>query len=153
MVSNGIVVADDGKGQVIGNQSGLPNRAIEKQTVADQTEAMLSEAGNASRFQREIGDHVNRFLLCALVSESAKHIKASAMKMGQPVPMTMIVRGVLTSYRLAATDKYGPLAGPDLNIDGLSSLNATILRNEIERHSREKVKESEMRASNEKRLF
>ena len=145
MASNGIVVVDDGKGHVM-------NRVIETQTVKGQAQATRSEAAHVFPVQRELGDHVNRFLLCTLVSESAKRIKASAGKMGESLPMTMIVRGVLNSYRVAARDKYGPLAESEFDIDGLRSLNAIILRDEIERHSREKVKNSETRSSHERRL-
>jgi hypothetical protein len=95
---------------------------------------------------------VNRFLLCVLVSESAKRIKASAEKSGESLPMTMVVRGVLRAYRLAAKDKYGPLAEPDLDITGLMSLNEKVLRDEITRHSRDRVKNSETRLAHAERL-
>ena len=113
MGSNSVIAIDDGKSHV---------------------------AVNDYLAQREVGDHVNRFLLCALVSESAKRIKTSAGKMGETLPMTMIVRGVLSSYLRAAKDKYGPLAGPDLDIDGLRRLNAHVLSDEIARHSQERAK-------------
>jgi hypothetical protein len=76
------------------------------------------------------------------VNESAKRIKVRAEKMGESLPMSMIVRGVLCSYRLAAKDKHGPLAGPELDMDGLRRLNEDILRDEIKRHSRDRVKDN-----------
>ncbi|HEX8087510.1 MAG TPA: hypothetical protein VF762_01575, partial [Blastocatellia bacterium] len=101
---------------------------------------------------REAGDQVNRFLLCTLVSESAKRVKMKAEKSGESLPMTMVVRGVLRAYRLAAKDKYGPLSEPDLDIAGLMSLNDKVLRDEIARHSRERVHNSETRLAHAERL-
>jgi hypothetical protein len=128
MGSNSVIAIDDGKSHVAANRSKLPNRAI--------------DTANDYLAQREVGDHVNRFLLCALVSESAKRIKTSAGKMGETLPMTMIVRGVLSSYLRAAKDKYGPLAGSELDIDGLRRLNAHVLSDEIARPSQERAKNS-----------
>jgi hypothetical protein len=76
----------------------------------------------------------------------------SAEKSGESLPMTMVVRGVLRAYRLAAKDKYGPLAEPDLDITGLMSLNEKVLRDEIARHSRDRVKNSETRLAHAERL-
>jgi hypothetical protein len=100
---------------------------------------------------RREGDQINRFLLCALVNESSRQIKRSAQKAGATLPMTMIVRGVLRSYRLAATDEYGPLAGPGFDISGLRRLNDGILRCEIARHTRDSVKNSEARLAQAQR--
>jgi len=88
---------------------------------------------------------VNGFLLCTLISESAKRIKMSAERAGESLPMTMIVRAVLRSYRIAAKDKYGPLSDPELDIEGITLLNDKVLKDEIARHSRDRVKNSEMR--------
>ena len=40
------------------------------------------KAVDTSRSERDAGDQVNRFLLCTLVSESSKRIKASAERAG-----------------------------------------------------------------------
>lgn len=100
---------------------------------------------NSFAAEREAGDQVNGFLLCTLVSESAKRIKISAERAGESLPMTMIVRAVLRSYRIAAKDKYGPLSDPELDIEGITLLNDKVLKDEIARHSRDRVKNSEMR--------
>jgi hypothetical protein len=110
------------------------------------------EAAANSRSERDAGDQVNRFLLCTLVSESSKRIKASAERAGESMPLAMIVRGVLRAYRVAAADKNGPLAGPELDIPGLASLNDKVLKGEIARHTRERVKNSEARLARAERL-
>lgn len=104
-----------------------------------------AEAKSTAATEREAGDQVNGFLLCTLVSESAKRIKASAERAGESLPMTMVVRAVLRSYRMAAKDKYGPLSSPELDIEGITLLNEKVLKDEIARHSRDRVKTSEMR--------
>jgi len=91
-------------------------------------------------------------LLCTLVSESSKRIKASAERAGESMPLAMIVRGVLRAYRVAAADKDGPLAGPELDISGLARLNDKVLKGEIARHRRERVKNSEARLARAERL-
>ena len=111
-----------------------------------------SEAGEPTRSERDAGDQVNRFLLCTLVSESSKRIKASAERAGESMPLAMIVRGVLRAYRVAASDKEGPLSGPDLDISGLKRLNEKVLKGEIARHTRERVKNSEARLARAERL-
>ena len=117
----------------------LPEVAFELQPVGQRSPSPQSQMTIASSTQRETGDHVNRFLLCALVSESSKSIKASAEKAGESLPMAMIVRGVLRSYRMAAKDKAGPLADAEFDIAGLRQLNKKVLKDEIARHSRDRV--------------
>ena len=119
-------------------------KAGEKQT--------RTEAADTSRSERDAGDQVNRFLLCTLVSESSKRIKASAERAGESMPLAMIVRGVLRAYRVAAAEKNGPLAGPELDVPGLAKLNDKVLKGEIARHTRERVKNSEARLARAERL-
>lgn len=160
MESNNTLTIEPGDGPALAELSDFPKSAIEppatgKQapvTYSQMTPVEQSKMINASRAPREGGDQVNRFLLCALVTESAKRVKASAEKMGESLPMTMVVRGVLRSYRLAAKDKYGPLAEQEPDIAGLKSLNEKVLRDEVARHSRERVKNSETRLAHAKRL-
>jgi hypothetical protein len=105
-----------------------------------------------SRSERESGDQVNRFLLCSLVSASAKRIKASAQRAGESIPMTSIVRAVLRSYRLAAKDKHGPFAQPEVDIGGLTGLNKRVLDDEIARQLPGRTRDAEARpASGEPR--
>jgi len=121
-------------------------RSGEKQTSDGRS------GGDGSRGERDAGDQVNRFLLCTLVSESSKRIKASAERAGESMPLAMIVRGVLRAYRVAASDKEGPLAGPELDIAGLKELNEKVLKGEIARHTRERVKNSEARLARAERM-
>jgi len=120
--------------------------------AAEKAVAGRAEAADGSRSERDAGDQVNRFLLCTLVSESSKRIKASAERAGESMPLAMIVRGVLRAYRVAAADKDGPLAGPELDISGLARLNDKVLKGEIARHTRERVKNSEARLARAERL-
>ncbi|HSO74079.1 MAG TPA: hypothetical protein VLU47_04515 [Blastocatellia bacterium] len=144
MTSNGAVLVDNGNRQVAAKRSGLPSSAIGARKLKKQT-STRPEGTRPSVPERESGDQVNGFLLCTLVSESAKRIKASAERAGESLPMTMVVRAVLRSYRLAAKDKYGPLSNPELDIEGIALLNEKVLKDEIARHSRDRVKTSEMR--------
>ena len=127
----------------------LSNRARAPKTGQKQAQV---EAADASRHERDAGDQVNRFLLCTLVSESSKRIKASAERAGESMPLAMIVRGVLRAYRLAASEKDGPLAGPELDVTGVAKLNDTVLKGEIARHTKERVKNSEARLARAERL-
>lgn len=123
-----------------GSKADVSSRARAPKAGEKQASAGRGEAGDTSRSERDAGDQVNRFLLCTLVSESSKRIKASAERAGESMPLAMIVRGVLRAYRVAAADKDGPLAGPELDISGLARLNDKVLKGEIARHTREKVK-------------
>lgn len=126
-------------------------RIIGTRALEDQAGPVHSQITNRPRTSRQVGDQLNRFLLCALVNESSRQIKRSAQKAGSTLPMPMIVRGVLRSYRLAAIDECGPLAGPGFDISGLRRLNDGILRCEIARHTRESVKNSEARLARAQR--
>ena len=121
------------------NSVDLPDSVFEAQAAEKQSPAAQRQMKIASGVEREWGDQVNRFLLCALVSESSKSIKASAAKSGESLPMSMIVRSVLRSYRLALKDKCGPLSEAEVDIAGLKMLNKKVLKNEIARSSRDKV--------------
>jgi hypothetical protein len=66
--------------------------------------------------------------------------------------MTLIVRGVLRSYRRAARDKNGPLAGSEPDLTGLNVLNRRIFKEEIARHARERVSNSQTRLEQAERL-
>jgi hypothetical protein len=90
--------------------------------------------------QREAGDQVNGFLLCTLVSESAKRIKTRARRTGISLPMTIITRFVLRAYRLAATDHFGPFSTAALDVPVLHGLDAKILNDVLAYLSVEKVK-------------
>lgn len=127
-------------------------QSIETRALEKQAEPSRGQITNNPRSAREAGDQVNRFLLCTLVNESSAQIKVSAQKAGVSVPMSRIVRGVLRSYRLAAIDEFGPLAGPTLDIAGLRRLNEEILGREIARHTRDSVKSSQAKLARAERL-
>jgi hypothetical protein len=129
------------------SNSAIETRAPENQAL-ESTGRMMEAPGRI----RESGDQVNRFLLCALVGESAKRIKVRAGEMGESLPMTMIVRSVLRSYRLAAQNEDGPLARAEPDIAGLQDLNVKILKDEIARHSGERVRNSRVRLAHAERL-
>jgi hypothetical protein len=130
----------------------VSNRTRSAKASDKQFQAARGESGDTPRHERDAGDQVNRFLLCTLVSESSKRIKASAERAGESMPLATIVRGVLRAYRVAAADKDGPLAGPELDISGLARLNDKVLKGEIARHTRERVKNSEARLARAERL-
>jgi hypothetical protein len=90
--------------------------------------------------QREAGDQVNGFLLCALVSDSAKRLKTRAHRAGISLPMTVVTRFVLRAYRLSATDDFGPFATAALDIPMLRRMDAKILEDIIAYQSVEKSK-------------
>jgi hypothetical protein len=151
MESNTTVIAEEREGITVTRLSGFSDNIIEGRAVEEEphTNKQMTET---PAIQREAGDQVNRFLLCALVSESAKSIKEEAGKIGETLPMTMIVRGVLRSYRLAAKDINGPLAEPEPDIAGLRVLNEKVLKDQIMHHSRDRVKGIEKRLSHAQRL-
>jgi hypothetical protein len=95
---------------------------------------------------RETGDEINRFLLCVLVSKSAKQIKQTAQNSGEYLQTTAIVRGVLQSYRLAAKEDPSLLSGSG-NLGHLGRLNGKILKEQINSSVRERVKDSQRRLS------
>jgi hypothetical protein len=136
----------DNNGGIGGKRSDVASRPRKQALVP------RAEIAEVSRVERDAGDQVNRFLLCTLVSESSKRIKASAERAGESMPLATIVRGVLRAYRVAAAEKDGPLSGPDLDIVGLKRLNEKVLKGEIARHTREKVKNSEARLARAERL-
>jgi hypothetical protein len=93
-----------------------------------------------SQIQRDMSNGVNRFLLCAVSSASAKRIKARAEKMGESLSMTMVVRAFLRSYRGAEQDGSVVLTESNPDSDNLRRLRDKVLKNEIARESSEKAR-------------
>lgn len=118
------------------------NRRIGSRTQK-RTVELSDQHANGPNGHREAGDQVNRFLLCALVRESSRHIKARTERAGQPLPMSLIVRGVLKSYRLEATDEDGPLQAVAVDIAALERLNDRISRSEVARYARDRARNSD----------
>jgi hypothetical protein len=130
------IAVDEGDGHIVAPITPEPRRAPAASSWPHPTPPVMPA-------QREAGDQVNRFLLCALVSESAKRIKTSAEQTGESLPMATVVRGVLRAYRVAAKDHHGPLSQATPDLIGLERLNRKVLHDEIERHVRDRVKTSE----------
>jgi hypothetical protein len=152
VASNDSITLNEGDGLTVASLPGSNNGTIDRQAAERRAPDATPQTADVARHQRESGDQVNRYLFCALVSESAKRIKATAEKAGESLPMTMIVRGVLRSYRQEAKDRYGALAEPELNLAGLRTLNDKVLKDEIARHSKDRVKNSERRLDHAKQL-
>jgi hypothetical protein len=125
---------------------------IEAATTWRRVSPARNEGAISPAISRESGDEVNRFLLCALVSESAKQIKRRAERAGERLPMTIIVRGVLRSYRAAARESRETLAGSELDIEKLRELNDRVLKQEVIRHTRERVENAKARLERANRL-
>ena len=123
--------------QIITALSDLPKSAVKGQK--QQPTAALDDTLDASHHQRETGDQVNGFMLCALVSQSAKRIKGRAERVGVSLPMSMITRSVLNAYLIAAKDPQGPFtnATPDMMI--IRALNEKVLQEVLARHSRDRI--------------
>lgn len=123
----------------------------ERDDIARRLDGQMTGPLASTLDRRECGDEVNRFLLCKLVNEASKQIKASAERSGETLPMTLIVRGVLRSFRLAAMDKDGPLVGSVLDMPALTSLNSKVLQSEIARYDRARAKRNEAKNSRAER--
>ena len=76
MATNSSSKADDGNSSIGGKRSDVASRP-RKQAIVHR-----AEIAEVSRVERDAGDQVNRFLLCTLVSESSKRIKASVLPSG-----------------------------------------------------------------------
>src|SRR5437867_3017370 len=118
---NSSAIRDDDSAVAGARVAVLPDPTSETQEPKQHSRDNLDKLARSS--QREVGDHLNRFLLCTLVNRSAKTIKARAEKVGERLPMAIIVRGVLKSYRLAAKDPSGPLASSEPDMVALRKLN------------------------------
>ncbi|MBI3651702.1 MAG: hypothetical protein HY231_11850 [Acidobacteria bacterium] len=114
-------------GHILTALSDLPNSIREKPAAKKLPTPDSVDRTDAAGVQREAGDQINCYMLCTLVSKSAKRIKISAERAGVFLPMTLVTRSVLRSYRLAAKDKDGPLATSNPDIKDLANLNQKIL--------------------------
>jgi len=100
----------------------------------------------------EPGDGVNRFLLCSLVSRTAKAVKARAERAGERLPMAAIVKSVLHSYSSAAKREPGVLAGSALDLERLGRLIENVMKEEVRRYAQEVVKDNRSRLAHANRL-
>jgi hypothetical protein len=146
------IAIHDGLEQIVAQGVDVQNSGLNPPARGKTEPALYRGAASASRSGEETGDEANRFLLCVLVSESAKRVKASAAKMGESLPMTMIVRALLRSCRREMQSGSRPLARPGLNLADLKGLSNGVLREEIARHSRDRVQNSEVRLARAEQL-
>ena len=112
--------------------------------IADQPAAGEASSQGTLLTPRRAGDEINRFLLCALIRESARQIKATADTKGICLPFQKIIRRLLDSYSRAAEENRGLLSGPKFNMSILRTLNEELCKEEIGRYSRETVLSSQM---------
>ena len=112
----------------------FPVGIINTQSIAEPHPAPRSRVDVPARPQREAGDQVNGFLLCTLVSKSAKRLKARAGSAGVSLPMTIITRCVLRAYHLEAKKHSGALSGGSPDIEALVRLDGIILTDVMTRY-------------------
>jgi len=149
-MATGSIVVDEGRDHTPADLGDFPNSRTEAQTGEKRTATSHKEIAICS--STEIGSQVNRFRLCGLVTELSRRIKAMAEKQGESLPMTMIVRAFLRSYRLATQDGHGPLPGSEMDVVNLKNLSHRVLRDEIDRLSRDRMRSSEARLADAVRV-
>jgi hypothetical protein len=113
-----------------------------KASATSQQASQRSKSANQPRDSGKLG-HVNHFLLCAVVGASAKLIKARAEKLGENLSMTLVTRAVLRSYRREVKANGRLLAGLDLDKSNLRNLNDKVLKEEISRHTQQRIRNTQ----------
>ncbi|MGH9763983.1 MAG: hypothetical protein ACREDR_35000 [Blastocatellia bacterium] len=136
---------------VVESMPGL-SMAAETPAAEESSRTASTLIANTVEVTRESGDEINRFLLCVLVSKSAKRIKEKAMNSGEQLATTTIVRSVLRSYSLAAKETPGLLAGPGLHLPSFRVLNGRILREQVKSSVKDRVRKSQARLDQANRL-
>ena len=89
--------------------------------------------------EQNIGGRVNRFLLCSIVSQSARRLKST--QSSESASVTMVGRRVLKSYMKAAMEIGGPLADSVPDIARLGALNKKIVEDEVLGQAQNRVDE------------
>jgi len=120
--------------------------------IAEQPAVREASSQGAPLTPRRAGDEINRFLLCALIRESARQIKTAAQRSGVCLPVQRIIRRLLDSYGRAAAENPGLLSGPGFNTSILKTLNEKLCKEQIGRYSREMVLSSQMLLAHAKRI-
>jgi hypothetical protein len=120
--------------------------------IAEQAAVREASSRGTPLTPRRAGDEINRFLLCAIIRESARQIKAAAATRGISLPVQKIIRRLLDSYGRAAEENQGLLSGPKFNSSILRTLNENLCKEEIGRYSRETVLSSQMLLAHAKRI-
>jgi len=99
--------------------------------IAEQLAVAEASIRDAPLGPRNAGDEINRFLLCAIIRESAKQVKTTADRSGVFLPVQTIVRRLLDSYGRAAEENPGLFSGPKCNSPVLRALNEKLCKEEI----------------------
>jgi len=115
----------------------IPGSAIEVQEVKAPALILRDEAGGTARAPRPASDRVNRFLLCGLVFDAVRKVKASAERSEVRLPVAEITRKVLRSYLLAAEETRPPAQPESL---GLKFVYEEALIREITRQLQDRIK-------------
>lgn len=84
----------------------------------------------------QVGEHVNRFLLCTLVSRTAREIRAAAERNGERLSLLAITRDVLRSALRGESLEREP---PVTSASGLDPFDEDALIDEIERQLQERL--------------
>ncbi|HZS45630.1 MAG TPA: hypothetical protein VFC63_11040 [Blastocatellia bacterium] len=92
---------------------------------------------------------VNRFLLCSLVSQSARVLKTSSLH-SQSSSVTMIGRKVLRAYLKVSMDAECPLSDSTLDLTRLGLLNKKIVEDELMAQAQKRVDECRVRHTESK---
>src|SRR5215470_7650180 len=115
-------------------------------TIAAQAAVREASRQGIPLVPRTAGDEINRFLVCALIRESASQIKTAAERGGVRLPFQRIIRRLLDSYGRAAAESPGLFSGPKFNASMLRTLNEELCKKECSRYSQETVLSRKMGA-------
>ncbi|HZS45623.1 MAG TPA: hypothetical protein VFC63_11005 [Blastocatellia bacterium] len=100
--------------------------------------------------EKPTGGPVNRYLLCSLVSQSARRIMFSGLH-GHSSSVTTIGRRVLRSYLKASLDTDSPLTDAHFDLTRLGLLNKRIIEEELIGQAQQRVEDSRGRHTELKR--
>ena len=131
------------------NTSNIPDgqERLATQIERDELSSILSvprrvkapDSESSAGVTRILNNHANPFLLCALITESSRQIKARAGRAGQQLSMARIVHCILRTYKHAATSGTGPLSGSTMDVACVHDLNEAVFKDEMHRIALEKV--------------
>jgi hypothetical protein len=117
----------------------LPRGAPSGKSKSRKAVPSSDEPSDLNQLHRESGDQVNGFMLCALVSQSAKRIKVRAERVGASLPLSMITRSILNAYLLAAKEEDGPFTNAKPDLLKIRQVDEKVLQELLVRHSRDRA--------------
>ncbi|MEW6131345.1 MAG: hypothetical protein AB1757_30230 [Acidobacteriota bacterium] len=131
----------------------IPNDAAKLKVAKKTKNLALNQLREPLPRQRETGDQVNGFMLCALVSQSSKRLKERAERVGVSLPMSMITRSILNAYLLVAKDHDGPFADAKPDFQMLKMVDEKVLQEVLARYAKERTKPAQAsRVADERRM-